>query len=143
MFRVRTFSWILSGLLLILGSGCGGSTPSDPKEADESFALNQIAEAYRVYSIAKKKPPANVKDLAAVEAIAGNGLEGARKGDVVIQWGARLPDTDEEPGHSDSAEVLAYGKEVPEKGGYVLLLNRVVKKMTADEFKAAPKAGGK
>ena len=60
----------------------------------------------------------------------------------MLRYNAKLPDMDEEPGHADSNEVLAYQKEVPENGGYVLMLNRVVKKMTADEFKAAPAPAG-
>lgn len=62
---------------------------------------------------------------------------------VISSWrgGATLPDTKEEPGQSTAPEILAYGKEVPESGGYVLLLDRTVKKMTAEEFRAAPKAG--
>ena len=38
-------------------------------------------------------------------------------------------------------EVLAYEKQVPDSGGNVLMLDRSVKKMTADEFKSAKKAG--
>lgn len=141
MLRILNLPWLVAGLFLLNLAGCGESTPSDPKEADESFALNQVAEGYRVYTIAKKKPPTNIKELTELETLAGNGVEAVRKGDIVVQWGAPLPDTDEEPGHSPSTDVLAYVKDVPDKGGYVLLLNRSVKKMTAEEFKAAPKAG--
>ena len=70
------------------------------------------------------------------------GYEALRNGNIVLRYNAKLPDTDEDPGHAESNEVLAYEKEVPESGGYVLLLNRVVKKMTADEFKAAPMPAG-
>ncbi|WP_435015750.1 hypothetical protein TA3x_003301 [Tundrisphaera sp. TA3] len=66
-----------------------------------------------------------------------------RNGNIIVQWGATLPDIKEEPGQSTAPEILAYGKDVPEKGGYVLHLDRTVTKMTAEEFKAAPKAGAK
>ncbi len=40
--------------------------------------------------------------------------------------------------------VLAYRKTVPEQGGQVLMQDGwTIKSMTADEFKAAPKAGGR
>ncbi|AMV36268.1 hypothetical protein [Planctomyces sp. SH-PL62] len=58
----------------------------------------------------------------------------------MVIYGAPLPDTKEEGGGSPNEEILAYGKDVPTKGGAVLLLNRTVRRMTADEFKAAPQA---
>jgi hypothetical protein len=39
--------------------------------------------------------------------------------------------------------VVAYQKGVPTDGGFVLLSAGTVKKMTADEFSTAPKAGKK
>ena len=36
-------------------------------------------------------------------------------------------------------EVLAYENDAPNTGGYVLLTSGEVKKMSASEFKAAPK----
>jgi hypothetical protein len=51
-------------------------------------------------------------------------------------------DTDEDPGHAESSEFLAYQKDVPEQGGYVLLLSRTIKQLTADECKAAPRPAG-
>ena len=39
--------------------------------------------------------------------------------------------------------VVAYEKKVPDEGGYVLLQNGNVVKMTVAEFKSAPKAGPK
>jgi hypothetical protein len=37
-------------------------------------------------------------------------------------------------------DVIAYEKNAPNGGGYVLLTSGEVKQLTADEFKAAPKA---
>ena len=59
-----------------------------------------------------------------------------KSGDLVVQWGAPLS---AEGASSDT--VLAYVKTVPEQGGYVLMQDgKSIKKMTADEFKNAPKA---
>jgi hypothetical protein len=77
-----------------------------------------------------------------LRSMGANGYEALRTGSVVLRYNATLPDTDEETGQTDSNEVLAYEKQVPENGGYVLLLNRSIKKMTADEFKAAPRPAG-
>ena len=46
-----------------------------------------------------------------------------------------------EPSSPESDEVLAYWKTVPEKGGPVLMLDRRLRRMTAEEFKAARLAG--
>src|SRR5262249_24580183 len=92
--------------------------------------------------MSKNKPPGKFADFASVRAVAGNGYEAVRSGDIVLYYGATLPDLKEDPGHSESSEVLAYMKDVPQNGGYVLLLNRNVKKMKAEEFKAAPRPAG-
>lgn len=141
MLRSRALSVLLTLLFAAPLVGCGSSgPPKDPKEALESSSLSDLAEAYRSYSIANKRPPKNVGELGTAEAMGPNGVAAVKKGDIILLYGAPLPDTNEEPGGSPSTEVLAYRKEVPQEGGYVLLLNRTVKKMTADEFKSAPKA---
>ena len=46
------------------------------------------------------------------------------------------------PGRGRSDKILAYEKQAPESGGHVLMQDgKTIKKMTADEFKAAKKAG--
>ena len=62
-------------------------------------------------------------------------------GDVVVLWGPSSRTRAEEGSEDSADEVLAYEKRVPEQGGEVLMKNRTVKTMTADQFKAAPKAG--
>ena len=55
--------------------------------------------------------------------------------EIIVFYGVPLQD-----GASD--QVIAYEKQTPESGGRVLMQDgRTIKKMTADEFKAAPKAG--
>ena len=130
--------------LLCLAAGCGGESGSQPAgAADDRLYLETFAEDYRLYTIAKKQPPHKIDDMKVLNSMASPAVEVARRGDIVVLWGAALPDTKEEPGQSTAPEILAYGKDVPEKGGYVLHLDRTVTKMTADEFKSAPKAAGK
>jgi hypothetical protein len=130
------------GLLAGAAAGCGGgNSPADNAEAVENNALSEVGEAYRAFTIAKQRPPKSLDDLGSLQALAGNGVAAVRTGDVVVRWGATLPDTGEEPGQVPSPEVLAYGKQVPGQGGYVLLLDRTVKKMAPEEFKAAKLAG--
>ena len=60
-------------------------------------------------------------------------------GDLIVQWGAPLS-----PEGEAAEAILAYVKTVPEQGGNVLMQDgKTIKKMTADEFKTAPKAGSR
>ena len=63
-------------------------------------------------------------------------VDAIKSGELVVQWGAPLS-----PQGEPADAVLAYGKTVPEQGGPVLLQDGwAIKSMTADEFRAAPKA---
>ena len=55
-----------------------------------------------------------------------------REGTLVYLWGATYA--------ADIEKVAAHEKKVPAEGGWVLLQSGTVREMTADEFKAAPKA---
>jgi hypothetical protein len=132
---------ILCCLAALLAAGCGGSNPPITKEQGEEYLLTQVGELCRYYQFAKSKPPTKLDDFATIKTQATNGYEALRSGTVILRFGATLPDLAEDPGQSSSEEVLAYMKEVPESGGKVLLLNRTVKTMTPEEFKAAKLAG--
>ena len=135
--RVRSFVFCLS----VFAWGCGPGSQPITENPLEGAALSDIGEAYRTFTITKKRPPAKLDDLTPMEMACPTGVRALKKGEAVVRWGATLPDTGEEPGKVPAPEVLAYVKNVPEQGGYVLLLDRTIRKMTADEFKAAPKAG--
>lgn len=122
--------------------GCGGGGSQVAGTPEESLMLQSFAEDYRIYSISKKQPPRKMADLEVLKTMAGPALAEVRSGNILVEWGATLPDTKEEPGQSSASEILAYGKGVPEQGGYVLHLDRTVSRLTAEEFKAAPKAAG-
>jgi hypothetical protein len=121
-------------------AGCGPSGASSTADPAEERALRQVGEMLREYQMSVGSPPQTIKQLQANAGSSPGGFENLKSSGVVVVWGAPLPDTKEEPGGSPDEDVLAYGKDVPEKGGAVLLLNRTVRSMTADEFKAAPKA---
>ncbi len=127
-------------LLAMTAAGCGDSSSGPPTiERGEEIRLEQVGEVLRNYQLAKGKPPKSIKELRSAPGDSG-GSDLVITGDVVVNWGVPLPDTKEEGGGSPNEEVLAYGKDVPTKGGPVLLLNRAVRRMTAEEFKAAPQA---
>lgn len=136
---------LLAFVAVLLCAGCG-RRDNTPPTADVMRERNlmEVGELLRVYQAEKSKPPTSLAELQvlpAVEMIASMGLEMLKNGEIVTRWEAKLPDTGEEPGTTPDQEVLAYYREVPEQGGLVLLLNRNVQTMTAEEFQAAPKAG--
>lgn len=135
----RHLAWIC--WLGLAAVGCGDSGRPVTKDDMLETSLNDVGEVYRAFVVMKKQPPKKLGDLALLEAMSPAGIVALRSGEVVVRYGAALPDTDTEPGKSSSEEVLAYEKRVPESGGKVLMLNRTIRTMTADEFKTAPKAG--
>ncbi len=120
--------------------GCGSSQPAATPESATLSKLNDVAELYRVYSITNKKPPKTKAEAAKMENAVPSGLTPINTGDIIVLWGGELTDLNEEPTGPKSDKILAYEKDVPAKGGKVLLLDRNIKTMTPEEFAAAPKA---
>ena len=123
-------------------AGCGGPVDQPVTKEDMTLTkLSDVGELYRFYTQEKKKPPKSEADFAPLGMMSPMGLNAIRTGEIVVRFGAALPDTGEEPGKGPGDEVLAYEKQVPATGGKVLMLNRTVRAMTAEEFKAAKLAG--
>jgi hypothetical protein len=128
--------------LALLAAGCGSSNrPLTSDDADQ-ILLRDVGELCRHYQASRKKPPQKITDIGTVRSMGANGYDALASGKIVLLCNAKLPDLDEDSGHSESNEILAYMKDVPQNGGHVLLLNRTIKKMTAEEFKAAPRPPG-
>lgn len=105
------------------------------KDSMEETALKEVGSLYQACIDQNSRPPKSVKDFSKDAAALPFGYDWLSRGDLVAFWGATLSD-------AGSGAVLAYEKKAPEKGGYVLMQDgKTVKTMTADEFKAAPKAG--
>lgn len=140
MARCRLFlGFLLVGALACASVGCGAASAGKPQPV-ENLALQEVGDLYRLYEEVNKKPPTKPQDFAKFEQGMPLGYRQVKDGSVVVLWGAKLNDLAD--GANDSAdEVLAYEKKVPQEGGAVLMKNRTLRAMTADEFKAAPKAG--
>jgi hypothetical protein len=141
----RRVGGLVAGLVGLVVSaaaaGCGRS-PEQVAAAESPVAvgLKNLGEAYRTISVVNKRPPKDLREIEQASAAAPSGMAGIDASNVVVLWGAALTDLSEEPGKVPSDKVLAYEKKVPEQGGYVLMLDRTVKKMTPEEFRSAPKA---
>jgi hypothetical protein len=142
---VRTAAAI--GLLAVLAgtAGCGSqgadSTKVAGQDTPEAAGLVALGDAYRTLSAINQRPPKNFAEVEEAAAAAPGGLMGLDARNTVVFFGAELTDLAIEPGQTPSDKVLAYEKKTPEQGGYVLMLDRTVKKVTADEFRSLPKAG--
>jgi hypothetical protein len=126
---------MLAGSLGLILAGCEGGLEIKAIPSDER-GLKELGEVYRNYTAKKKRAPKNLKELGIKGQQFPIAVEMIKSGDLIVQWGAPLS-----PEGSTTDAVLAFVKTVPEQGGNVLLQDgKTLKKMTADEFTAAPKA---
>jgi hypothetical protein len=135
MTRVR---WVMLAAGLGLLAGC--SSRSAEQAAPEYGLLQEVNELLHASAGALGRPPAKLADLSKHKAIFPRAYEAVQSGAVVVLWAAPLK------GEGDAGKdeaVVAYEKAAPTDGGYVLLSAGTVKKMSAAEFTAAPKAGKK
>ena len=141
---VFTNKFTLVAILAMSLSGCDFvGSPSPPTETQmKDIRLSDVGELYRAHQESYKKPPKSLKDFINLgDASAPTGFEALRNKQVIVRWNATLPDTSVEPTSPPSDQVLAYVKDVPEQGGSVLMLDRRIRHMTPEEFKAAKLAG--
>lgn len=123
----------------LLIAGCGSPTVENSPEVFENHTLSEVGDMYQVYIQAKSKPPKSLKDLNAMFSEGySTTLTQIKTGEVIVFWDVPLnPD----PSADSADEVLAYFKDVPESGGFTLMKDHSIKKMTPEQFQAAPKAG--
>jgi hypothetical protein len=137
-FAARRFATAASlGRLLLVTSlllpACSKKTVEE--ERYERSELQQIWMMYRLYAKEKKRPPMKLADLRLYERVAPAGAATVARGEFVVRWGTKLVEEDQ-----SSSIVVAYEKNAPQEGGFVLLANGKIQKMTASECQAAIKA---
>jgi hypothetical protein len=125
------------GVALLLGAGCSSSKSisSEQAELELGTGLADVGDMLRAYTEETGRAPTRPADVMRNEALYPRGIQAIRSGEVKVIWGVKMP-----PAGTGGTEIIAYEKSVESEGGGVLLLNGEVKRMTADEFKAAPKA---
>jgi hypothetical protein len=134
--QVGVLRALLTVLALSAGCGHGGSGPPPGPELFQHTALQEVGDLFRLHALDTKKPPARLADLARYKMGMPTGYQEVDNGNIIVSWGTPLSDT-------AAATVLAYEKAAPDAGGFVLMQDgKTIKKLTAEEFKAAPKAGG-
>jgi hypothetical protein len=138
MHRILRAS-ILFTTALGISAGCGRSDRGGSFEVapdnGERYALVEVGEILRNRMLDTTNPPSRPADIARYENAGPTGFNKVQKGEIVVVWGANPRD-----GAVD--KVLAYEKQTPQSGGFVLMQDgTTVKKMAPGEFQAASKAG--
>ena len=131
--------------LLILAAvgplaGCSSRPGGGESAPPEYGLLQEVNELLRAAAGANRRPPARLADLDRYRTMFPRAYDAVKSGDVVVLWGAA------QKGEGDAGKdeaVVAYEKNAPTQGGYVLLSAGTVKKVSAAEFASAPKAGKK
>ena len=110
--------------------GCGGPVRKYETE------LRIYGFAYIAYNDSMRKGPSKVEELGPYMENRQDILDLVRKGDIVLIMGAKIP-ADFPEGTTNT--LLAYLKEVPERGGSVLLGDGSIRVVTKDEFAKLPR----
>jgi hypothetical protein len=134
---VRAFFLVTAALGLSAGcssSNRGGQFEVAPDNG-ERFALVETGELLRNRMLDTGKPARSLADLARYENAGPTAFNKIQKGEIVVVWSTN-------PKEGASANVLAYEKQTPQSGGFVLMEDgTTVKKMSPAEFQAASKVG--
>lgn len=115
--------------------GCSGTTTPGPNANQGKLAMEEFSAMLKQLPLDKRQPPTKMAEFEAVEPMVPSAGLLLKQKAIVYQWGQTLKE--------GSNAILVYEAKAETDGGWVLLQDGTVKKMTADEFKAAPKAGKK
>jgi hypothetical protein len=120
-------------------AGCSSkNSKTDEQASKESLVLRDVDSILRNFSGASGKAPTKALDLAAFESNYQEGYRAVKSGEIVVVWGVKMAGEGEAA--NAPANVIAYEKKAPTEGGYVLLQNGTIKKMSKEEFDSTPKA---
>jgi hypothetical protein len=134
--RSLVFSFVVASVV-----GCSSQRNEPGAQADKQNELQEVAELIRGTTGPGGKGPSKLNDFDRHRSASPRGYQAVKSGEVVVLWGGGIQGEGEAA--KGGGEIAAYEKDVPTNGGYVLLTSGEVKKMTAAEFEAAPKAGKK
>lgn len=120
---------------LVSISGCGDSDRVGPSGDTAEIALKDFGQMLKSLPADNIKPPTKMSEFDRVEPMAPMGGEALKNGTIVYIWGLGYME--------GSSRVVAYEKNAESAGGWVLLQDGNVKKMSADEAKTAIAASKK
>jgi hypothetical protein len=138
--RLATVGLVLGVVLLLLGCGGVARVREAAARAKKANQMKLVGLAYHDYQDNKGQPPAQAADLLPLLSTEPDAAQALQSGDVVVLWGAKVP---QDFPDGTSLTVLGYDKDVPTKGGLVLMGDGAVQNMTAAEFQKAPRPKNK
>jgi hypothetical protein len=144
--RFRCIAGVVVGLLFVTAGapGCGSSPEKAAMETSaEAQGLKNLGKMYGIVSRSLKRPPRTIDELRKAETEVPGGFNSVGETNVAIFLGAEFAEPPGKPGDDASETVLAYDRMVPLQGGYVLMRDGSVRRISAEEFKTAKKAGKK
>jgi hypothetical protein len=127
--------WLLAALAPLVGLGCGGPSKDDaPAGPTGAETAEDVAGMLRDHYEQTQKAPTGVASLTDAPASHPVGHAAVASGEFVVFWKTPVS-------ASAGGTVLAYHRDVPASGGFVVMQDGSVQQMSAEEFRAAPKAG--
>lgn len=138
--RHARLGFLLGAFVFLTLSGCSSPkevkvSEEDSEQARRKLALKEVFSIYDALSRDKMMPVAKFEDVP-VETGAGYpfGYQAMQDGNILVYWGL---DIINKTGSDDP--VLAYEKDAPVQGGYVMLASGKLVQTTPDGFKTLPK----
>ena len=131
----RVLNWLCASITLVVLAGCGGGKPGIAGDAADATMRSRLGEVHDLvfgyYKSHQQQAPKKLADLQALEKMSPAGFQAIKDQSIVLIYGVP-PDT-------GSSAILAYVKDADKQGGLALLANGNVKRVSADDVKAAEK----
>ena len=135
MRTVRSAGPVLLAVLCLAGGlACSSKPPEEPVGPGPSDDLLEAAGLLRDYTIENKRGPARLSEAQKFEPLYSRAYHGIQQGNLVVVWNVPMPL------EGGAAAVIAYEKQAPSEGGFVLLQNGEIKQMSPADFTSTPKA---
>ena len=129
-FRILIIAFYLN-MMFGCGTQMGGVGPGmDPQEA----VVKELGDLLRCGN----GIPRQLDDLKSFESNFPVPYRAIKMGEIVVLWG--IPMLGEGDAATKEGKLVAYEKEVPTVGGWILMTNGTAKKVTAVEYASLPKA---
>jgi hypothetical protein len=136
-YRVLSFALLFA---LAAAAGCGRSGGGGGGGDAKAATLQDVADLLRASTQPNGQGPGKLADLGRAQEVYPRGYEAIKSGEVVVNWGVGMKGEGE---MGKGGDVVAYEKDAPTAGGYVLLSGGEIKHMSAADYAAAPKPSGK
>ncbi len=131
---------LCAGLLAGCSSSERAKAANQEKADPQAVKLQGVMHLLHVAARQTGHPPAGLADLDPFQTKWQEAYNSMKSGDFVVLWGTPVNWAMSSKGKDEAGKpelVLAYGKDVPSAGGYVLTSAGKITKMSAAEFVAA------